>query len=119
MISSEKDTIYWQDHRGVIRNMSIKDYESNTRSRTIIHDCMGIIKTGDERNISEVQRDDASESGTTTSTQRKNSGQSIPSTSGKKETETHDTKPVRELEKKDPRPTRSLEVSGQNIGMQH
>lgn len=39
----EQDLIYWQDHRGVIRSISVEEYGRNNRARTLIDECIGSI----------------------------------------------------------------------------
>ena len=114
----EKDTIYWQDHRGVIRSTPVKEYAHNAGSRTIINERMGIITSGNEGIIRTFPED--GRTGKREATTGENSGQPVPQTGGKSETKTDtpDTLPSG-TEKKVARQTENSVISGRSFGTQH
>lgn len=85
----ENDTIYYRDHRGVIRSISVNEYVTNSGSRAVVNERLGVVTRRQAPDVSRIPADGGKEQ-----TPAKNSGEPVCEAGGESPAEIHDQKAV-------------------------
>lgn len=93
----KENTIYFRDHRGVIRSMSVKEYETKPGTRTILHERMDFITKGEAPYLRTLQGDGGT--GKEQVPENKDQGQSVRETGGETTSKANNPQPVQRVEK--------------------